>query len=64
VDSWEQETQNLLRSYSAQSETAFLTDTSLVPSPSGMITDPYRYGKLMMRLQNLREIIEKPEVYF
>jgi hypothetical protein len=64
VDAWERETQELLRSYSAQAETAFLIDTSFVPSTIGAIPDPRRYGKLMMRLQNLRAIIEKPEVYF
>jgi hypothetical protein len=64
VDSWEKETSELLRLYSAHAETAFLIDVPFDVHSLGSIGEPFRYGKLVGRLQNLRGIIEKSEVYF
>lgn len=64
VDTWEIETRKLLQSYSAQAETAFMIDVPFNPNSFGSIGEPFRYGKLVSRLQNLRGIIEKSEVYF
>jgi len=62
VNAWIQETQLLLKSYSAQAEIAFLHDPHVI-QPNYRL--PVReYHLLVTRLNNLRGIMERPEVYF
>ena len=62
ISTWIQETQALLKSYSAQAEIAFLHDPHVIPPNYPL---PVReYHLLVTRLNNLRAIMENPEVYF
>jgi hypothetical protein len=67
VDEWDQQAQGTLKSYSVQAVASFLHDTSgLVPPWYESIATGARlkYVTLISRLDNLRGIMEKPEVYF
>jgi hypothetical protein len=61
---WTETTQILLRSYSSQAEASFmdLADAPLV-SDYQRKGDPVAYVELLGRLRNLRQIMERPEVY-
>jgi hypothetical protein len=63
VNSWVQNTQTLLRSYSAQAEASFLHDPHSIPANYPTLAT-HEYHLLVIRLNNLRGIMEKPEVYF
>ena len=62
ANSWIENTQTLLRSYSPQAEASFLHDPHTIP-PNYPAPWP-EYHLLVVRLNNLRGIMEKPEVYF
>jgi HAMP domain-containing protein len=61
VRSWIEETRDLLKSYSAQAETSFLHDPHGIPANYPLAVP--EYGQLVRALNNLREIMERPEVY-
>jgi len=67
VEEWDQQAQTLLKSYSVQAVASFLHDTSgAIPAWYDSITMPaqLKYATLISRLDNLRSIMEKPEIYF
>ena len=64
ADRWGRETGSLLKSYSAQAETAFLHAANLLPIQYGSVGAAAEYTALLSRLNNLRGIMEKPEIYF
>ena len=59
VSNWGEETRVLLKSFSAHAETAFLS-----PYITGSEGAVFEYISLMSRLDNLKGIIEKPDMYF
>lgn len=63
VSNWGEETRVLLNSFSAQAESAFLLQvgTPYVTGSQGAVIE---YVFLISGLNNLRGIIEKPDVYF
>lgn len=68
VDLWVEETGRLLETYSPQAVVAFVHDpgelSKSVLAGGGPIADPRRYTLLVRRLNNLKDIMEKPDVYF
>jgi hypothetical protein len=64
VDNWTEQTKNLLRSYSAHAEMTFLQHPTILVNSYGSNPKPHVYGSLEHRLNNLRNIMEKPDVYF
>jgi hypothetical protein len=60
---WGERTRALLKSYSAHAEMAFLLEMPISPNDFGSMSQPFTLGTLLSRLNNLRSIIEKPEVY-
>src|SRR2546428_2535998 len=63
VTNWGEETRVLLKSFSAHAEAAFLMQMSGSPYINGSIGATFEYISLISRLDNLRGIIEKPDVY-
>jgi type II secretory pathway pseudopilin PulG len=63
ADRWGEKTQALLRSYSAPAETSFLHRPPIGPTTYAHIGAQVAYSTLVARLDNLRGIIEKPDVY-
>jgi hypothetical protein len=64
---WSRETESLLASYSAQATAAFVLDTSGEMPPwyaSIESSAQNQYSTLVVQLDNLRGIMEKPDVYF
>ena len=64
VNKWGEETRVLLKSFSAHAETAFLLPMSVSPYITGSEGAVFEYISLMSRLDNLKGIIEKPDMYF
>src|SRR5207244_8297422 len=63
VTNWGEETRVLLKSFSAHAEAAFLMQMSGSPYVNGSIGAAFEYISLISRLDNLRGIIEKQDVY-
>jgi hypothetical protein len=64
VKEWTANTSAMLRSYSPRAELAFLHHPTIVPNVYGSNPRPFIYGPLEHRLNNLRNIMERPEAYF
>ena len=63
VRNWTEKSRNLLGSYSSQAEAAFIHHPAIQANVYGSSPRPFVYGALEHRLGNLRNIIEKPDVY-
>jgi hypothetical protein len=64
VTNWGEETRVLLESFSAHAGAVFVTQMSSSPHITGSEGALFEYISLISRLDNLRGIIEKPDVYF
>jgi hypothetical protein len=61
---WTEKTRALLKSYSLQAEASFVDVSDMPPvSAYGGFAAPQEYGELLVRIGNLRGIMEKPDVY-
>jgi hypothetical protein len=61
---WTEKTRGLLKSYSLQAEASFMDVSALSSSRVyGNHAAPQEHGELVVRLANLRGIMEKPDVY-
>jgi hypothetical protein len=64
VSHWNEDTRQLLKSYSAHAETAFTLRIPDSPNHYGSIGAVFDYISLVSGLKNLQGIIEKPDTYF
>jgi hypothetical protein len=64
VNAWIAQTHKLLQSYSVQAAASFLHDAGGVGTTYPSLVDSYNYAVLVARLNNLRGVMEKPDVYF
>jgi hypothetical protein len=66
VKKWMAETQDILRSYTAQAAAAFLHNPGTMILRYTAVSDHAheRYLMLIQRVNNLKSIMEKPDVYF
>jgi len=63
VDLWEQETSHVLDSYSSQAVASFMYDSGIVGTVYPWVADSKHYAGLVLHLQNLKSIMEKPDIY-
>jgi hypothetical protein len=64
VETWMEQTRAILNGYSSQAEASFLHDEHAIPGNAPHTSAPSVFMLLAQRLNNLRSIMEKPEVYF
>lgn len=64
VDSWVEQTREVLRSYSSHAEASFMHDERAVTMGPPHTSAPLVFALLSSRVNNLRSIMEKPDVYF
>ena len=63
VSNWGEETRRLLKSFSEHAETAFSLPMPSLPYITGSVGAVSEFVSLISHLNNLRGIIEKPDVY-
>jgi len=63
VDLWERETSHVLDSYSSQAVASFMYDSGIVGTVYPWVADSKHYAGLVLHLQNLKSIMEKPDIY-